>query len=461
MASRRLKDLLRQHSPTSLQHTPKRRPVRQKPCPKKQAFYFFLNLPNDQNIPKSTHFEQQWRVLETANYTPKELSIILHRTATFLKQSRCKKFKNRYTAFLQENIESWAIPATEDIEKFNPQELANSLWAFATLSIEPPPQFLNAWVQKATKDIEKFNSQDLANSLWAFATLGIKPPPQFLNAWVQKATKDIEKFKPQELANSLWAFASLGIKPPPQFLNAWVQKATKDIEKFHSQDLANSLWALAVIDSISDHTQYDRAIVVKMGNRLLEKEQIHSKGYNQYIESCLWFDIPYDVKYTKRSDKKSISEQYLKERFNAAGMLMDEKAIVIDEVKRRVDMSREKWKQKIVTQYDGPYHFLKRLAPNNTYEIAGYNGSTKFQSALLSKLRADHVFIHVPYLEEDKFYNGDFNRKDSKLRRDFVKAWKYKPGVYSLHNGQIVQGLNGGTRAPETQSLWSHISRYI
>ncbi|KJV51410.1 putative rNA-binding protein, partial [Orientia tsutsugamushi str. Karp] len=40
----------------------------------------------------------------------------------------------------------------------------------------------------ATKSIEKFNTQDLANSIWALGRLGIQPQDTFIQAWIHYAT---------------------------------------------------------------------------------------------------------------------------------------------------------------------------------------------------------------------------------------------------------------------------------
>ena len=59
--------------------------------------------------------------------------------------------------------------------EFNPQELANAAWAFATLAVQDS-ELLEAMRPAAVFKIWEFNLQDLANTAWALATLAAKDP---------------------------------------------------------------------------------------------------------------------------------------------------------------------------------------------------------------------------------------------------------------------------------------------
>ncbi|KJV79759.1 RAP domain protein [Orientia tsutsugamushi str. UT76] len=66
--------------------------------------------------------------------------------------------------------------------------MANSLWALGRLEIQPQDTFIKAWIDHATKNIEKFNPQGLANSIYGIFILNvlcdskIKVPQQFISA---------------------------------------------------------------------------------------------------------------------------------------------------------------------------------------------------------------------------------------------------------------------------------------
>ena len=53
----------------------------------------------------------------------------------------------------------------------------------------------------------------MANILWAFATLDVQPGEQLLQAGVQRMYDLLPQTKPQALSNTMWAFATLGHNP--------------------------------------------------------------------------------------------------------------------------------------------------------------------------------------------------------------------------------------------------------
>ena len=66
---------------------------------------------------------------------------------------------------------------------------------------------IQALSRRARDTAEAFNPQNVANTLWALATMGEKPERELLGALLRRARDTAEAFKPQELANTLWAFA--------------------------------------------------------------------------------------------------------------------------------------------------------------------------------------------------------------------------------------------------------------
>merc|ERR1712176_1437621 len=61
------------------------------------------------------------------------------------------------------------------LDKFKLQELANTVWAFATVG-QQDEQFFKALARMAERRLDEFNAQDLANTAWAFATVGAPAP---------------------------------------------------------------------------------------------------------------------------------------------------------------------------------------------------------------------------------------------------------------------------------------------
>ena len=96
-----------------------------------------------------------------------------------------------------------------------------------------------------------FNPQDLANTAWAFATAG-RAAPALLDAIATEAVRrGLRDFKPQNLANTAWAFATAG-RAAPTLLDAIAAEAVRsDLRDFNEQELANTAWAFATADHLA------------------------------------------------------------------------------------------------------------------------------------------------------------------------------------------------------------------
>ena len=80
---------------------------------------------------------------------------------------------------------------------FNPQNLANTLWAYGKLDHDPGAQLLDSFCQCILKELGKFSAQNTSNMLWAFARLGHSPGPLLLDAAAKHATQNVTAFAPQ------------------------------------------------------------------------------------------------------------------------------------------------------------------------------------------------------------------------------------------------------------------------
>ena len=72
--------------------------------------------------------------------------------------------------------------AADTLADSNPQNLANILWAFATMDITPPDTLMGGAIERFVELLPAYNPQGIANSLWAFATLGYFPGRPLLPA---------------------------------------------------------------------------------------------------------------------------------------------------------------------------------------------------------------------------------------------------------------------------------------
>ena len=174
-------------------------------------------------------------------------------------------------------LESRALQVQGD---FNPQDIANMLWAFATLGRQPEDALV-AWLSERALQVQgAFNPQDIANTLWAFATLERQPEDALLAGLVARSLEVQGDFNPQNIANTLWTFARLGQQPEDALLAGLTARALEVHGNFNSQNIVNTLWAFATLGR-----QPEDALMDRLTARALEVQG----GFNpQDIANMLW-----------------------------------------------------------------------------------------------------------------------------------------------------------------------------
>lgn len=120
---------------------------------------------------------------------------------------------------------------------FQPQNISNTLWAFATLAKSPSEAFLdtveahvlenlpdysaqaswpNRWAHTVVDPLTRPGQEDvlglqgLENILWSFATMNYMPANKVLAATADFMSKNLHQYNQQNLALTLWAYAKLG-----------------------------------------------------------------------------------------------------------------------------------------------------------------------------------------------------------------------------------------------------------
>ena len=94
-------------------------------------------------------------------------------------------------------MQDMAEAAIAKAHGFNPQNLANTLWAYGKLDHDPGAQLLDIFCQCILRELGKFSAQNTSNMLWAFARLGHNPGPLLLDAAAKHATQNVTAFAPQ------------------------------------------------------------------------------------------------------------------------------------------------------------------------------------------------------------------------------------------------------------------------
>ena len=112
------------------------------------------------------------------------------------------------------------------MKSFNSQNFSNTVWAYATASIQHSGLFKKIGDEiVAMDDLKSFKSQELSNTVWAYATANIQHPGLFEKIGDEiVAMNDFKSFSPQSLANIAWSYAVSNVDTTPLFSSAFCQE---------------------------------------------------------------------------------------------------------------------------------------------------------------------------------------------------------------------------------------------
>lgn len=159
---------------------------------------------------------------------------------------------------------------TRGVADFNAFDLSNTSWSLAKLGLGGPR--LQRLVVARSLELEWTASQDLANLLWALATWRYPGP----SALLDKLDREVDcfaLFKPQELATSAWALALLLTRPSTTNLMhkvALAVVAREDIVK--QKDLTELLWAFATTNVCGNPGHVLDVVAKRLHGPLLPQE---------------------------------------------------------------------------------------------------------------------------------------------------------------------------------------------
>ena len=138
-------------------------------------------------------------------------------------------------------------------EKYNAQDVANTIWAIAALKEEVPvlQQVLPDILSEVSRVAKDLHAQEASNILWAGATLrndhaqlwkGVMP------ALRRAAIARLSSANVQNIANSAWALALLddGSQEALDALSKMAQAAAAVAPQMTPQELANTCYGLAL-----------------------------------------------------------------------------------------------------------------------------------------------------------------------------------------------------------------------
>lgn len=131
------------------------------------------------------------------------------------------------------------------LKRSRPQELSNIAYGLALCRHTTRSTIWREMSKLTQAQATAFQPQELTNLLWAYATMGKKDMP-LCSAVTDAALPRLAEFKPQELANLAWAYGKLGYKDVVM-LDAVVDALLRSLSSCIPQDFANTMWALAAL----------------------------------------------------------------------------------------------------------------------------------------------------------------------------------------------------------------------
>ena len=167
-----------------------------------------------------------------------------------------------------------AIVARRNLRSYNPQDLSNTLWAFAKFERVPGAAFQEEFEEAALAKMHAFNAQSLANVAYAYAALALPgaatvlplvsehlerklgriATPPFVET-ASNATdagsrqKNAEDAKSAvtavELVMVLWAYARCGFDPGPETMARVETACACHVSSMQPDELTQYLWASA------------------------------------------------------------------------------------------------------------------------------------------------------------------------------------------------------------------------
>jgi hypothetical protein len=165
-------------------------------------------------------------------------------------------------------LDALMLRARDTAGSARPRNVANIMWACATLGLQPPPDLVDALSRRITSSAESFGSQAVSNILWALASLRLQPSPELAQALLQRATAVLPDSSAQGVANTAWALGSLSLHPPAPLLHALHARTVATSAQLTSQGVATCLWghaALGLVPSPAAFASLQKACIATKG----------------------------------------------------------------------------------------------------------------------------------------------------------------------------------------------------
>jgi hypothetical protein len=206
----------------------------------------------------------------------------------------------------EQQVQQLVAALVSKLEQANPQDVANTLWAVATMELQVSGQQAQQLVAALVSKLQHANPQDVANMLWAVSVIAECMPDQEqqqallvtdtqLAALEGHLAAQLQAATPREVANTLLACGRLRCVPQ-QLLSALESQTAvllrQQTASMNSQALANSAWACGLLGYSSAQLP---GVWLQQGVRLLQQGQQHSFGTQDCSNLC-WAAVVLDLR---------------------------------------------------------------------------------------------------------------------------------------------------------------------
>ncbi|CAK8993201.1 Putative ATP-dependent RNA helicase A, partial [Durusdinium trenchii] len=163
---------------------------------------------------------------------PRSCSMLLWSMASLRHDQTCELFYYHLA-------DSVILPLAQE---FQPQDISNCLWAFATARVEHQAVF-RSLAQQAALKAPDLTSQALANATWACAKMRAEAD-QLVNVALSEALhRPMRTFSPQGLVTLCWSAAEVHVAPT-QLLGHVTTELMSRPNAFNDLDLSTLVYAL-------------------------------------------------------------------------------------------------------------------------------------------------------------------------------------------------------------------------
>jgi len=303
---------------------------------------------------------------------------------------------------------------------FNAQNVANTLWAYATMGRKPGAGLMRVLEGRAEAVAGTFNAQNVTNTLWAYATMGREPGAGLMRVLEGRAEAIAGSSDAQDVANTLWAYATMGRRPGAGLMRVLEGRAEAIADTFDAQHVANTLWAACVFSTLRTVQEESRWMLtvlqrlVSLGEagcfNTCELCQLHQFFLWCSLEPRLRVEAINNMRSLKaacrsafecRETVPSATQQQVSETLRILGLSVELEVrcpksgysidMLVHDNALEIGGERNSGGGSWAVEFDGPSHFLASGAPT---------GATLLKRRHMQLL--GHALVSVPYWEWDR-----------------------------------------------------------